>query len=347
VRKQSLPNLFHCHLSSINCHGIAVAPFMVKFAGLEIYPVPTVEFSEYVLKLQRKGILEHARRIAVVGLKPEPIFKSYGRTQKLIQYGLSIFPVIPNCPTFFSIPCHESLHDITEAIDIVQVYPDVGVDLMTVALEAVQQHAKVFWVEDHQAPEAVRKVLAEAQIYLVEFASLEREYREQCFPQRPRELPLKTVVCLRVSERMTRNPVTVKSKERISDALAKMKEGHFRHLPVIDDSERLAGMLSDRDLRLIYPSSAVSSCEQIMEQLASSTVEQAAVSSPVAVSYDAPLEEAARLMLHWHVGALPVISGDSHLVGIITYTDLLEEFLARSNPVIANGHVQMFSTASP
>jgi acetoin utilization protein AcuB len=43
------------------------------------------------------------------------------------------------------------------------------------------------------------------------------------------------------------------------------------------------------------------------------------------------LEEAAILMLRWEVGALPVISGDSHLVGILSYSDLLKELLARSN----------------
>ncbi len=44
---------------------------------------------------------------------------------------------------------------------------------------------------------------------------------------------------------------------------------------------------------------------------------------------DASLEEAAELMLRWEVGALPVVAGDAYLIGIITYSDLLREFVAR------------------
>ncbi len=132
---------------------------------------------------------------------------------------------------------------------------------------------------------------------------------------------------------MTRNPTTVKRNERIRDALGKMKNGHFRHLPIVDDNNNLIGMLSDRDLRLIHPSSAFVPDEKIIEQLAAFTVEQAGVFHPVAVLHDETLEEVAELMLRWEISALPVVA-NARLVGIITYSDMLREFLARkqSNP---------------
>jgi CBS domain-containing membrane protein len=290
-----------------------------------------IESSEYILKRQRKEILEQAIRIAIVGLRAEPIFKSYGRTQKLIAYGLSILPVIPKCESFLGIPCYECLHNIMGDVDIVQIYPDPSFDLVSLALEAIGKGAKVFWVEDHEAPEPVRRVLTEAKIYLVEFESLEREYRKHCLPPPAGSPAPKARPSLRVSERMTRNPVTVKASETMSDAIKKMKQGHFRRLPFVNDAGQLIGMLSDRDLRLIYPSSGFVPYQQIVEQLAAITVEQAAIFSPVAVLHDATLEGGATLILRWEIRALPVISGDSHLVGIVTYADLLEEFLARSN----------------
>jgi len=58
------------------------------------------ESSEYLLKRQRKEILENLGRVAVVGLRNEPIFKSYGLTEKLIDYGVKILPVIPNAKVF-------------------------------------------------------------------------------------------------------------------------------------------------------------------------------------------------------------------------------------------------------
>ena len=127
---------------------------------------------------------------------------------------------------------------------------------------------------------------------------------------------------------MTRNPITVKRNETIRDALGKMKNGHFRHLPIIDDNNNLIGMLSDRALRLIHPSSAFVPYEKLIEQLAALTVEQAGVFNPVAVLHDAPREEAVELMLRWESGALPVVA-NARLVGIMTYSDMLRKFLDR------------------
>ena len=295
------------------------------------------ESSRYLVERQRKEILERARRIAIVGLRPEPIFKSYGRTEKLIEYGLTILPVIPRCESILGISCYHRLQDIAGEIDVVQVYPDPGLDLIDVASEAIRKGAKAFWLEDNEAPKAVRNLLAESKIYLIEDESLESEYRKHCIPPPCPSLATKDKPSSRVSERMTRNPVTAKAQDSIRDAIEKMQKGHFRHLPVVDDKERLIGMLSDRDLRLIRPSSAFVSYEQMLEQLTTTTVEQAAVFSPLAVLHDAPLEEAAILMLRWEVGALPVISGDAHLVGILSYSDLLKELLARSNSASLTG----------
>jgi len=58
-------------------------------------------------------------------------------------------------------------------------------------------------------------------------------------------------------------------------------------------------------------------------------VRQAAVLNPVVIGPDVSLEEATKLILHWEVGALPVVNKEGVLVGIVTYADLLREFLAR------------------
>jgi acetoin utilization protein AcuB len=89
-----------------------------------------------------------------------------------------------------------------------------------------------------------------------------------------------------------------------------MDHGHFRHLPVVDEHEKLIGMLSDRDIRLIRPSLAFTSKEEAAVQLWSISVQQAAVFDPISVKPDSSLREAAELMLRWHVGGLPVV--DDH-----------------------------------
>jgi CBS domain-containing protein len=88
-------------------------------------------------------------------------------------------------------------------------------------------------------------------------------------------------------------------------------------------------MLSDRDIRLIRPSLAFVTREEAEQQIWSAYVKQAAVFDPVTVGPDISLERAAETMLRWEIGALPVVKDGGTLVGIITYTDLLREFVAR------------------
>ena len=291
-------------------------------------PMVEIETSKYVLKRQRKEILENLGRVAVVGLRTEPIFKSYGLTQKLIEYGVTILPVMSRCDRILGVACYDQLRAIPGAVDVVQIYPHSGLDLSLVAQDAIEKGAKVFWIEDDEAPEPVRKLLTEARVYVVEYESLEREYWKHHFTSCTEADSKKPAV--RVSERMTRCPVTLKPRDSIQDALTKMKKGHFRHLPVVNEYGQLVGMFSDRDLRLVYPSSVYTPIDSAMDQFKSLVVEQAAVFNSVSVLHDATLGEAAELMLRWEVGALPVIAFDSRLVGIITYSDLLKELLTRS-----------------
>jgi CBS domain-containing protein len=46
---------------------------------------------------------------------------------------------------------------------------------------------------------------------------------------------------------MTRNPQTISAEATVEEALQRMLDGGFRHLPVVDD-DRMAGMISMRDL---------------------------------------------------------------------------------------------------
>ncbi|MGC9071229.1 MAG: CBS domain-containing protein [Acidilobus sp.] len=47
---------------------------------------------------------------------------------------------------------------------------------------------------------------------------------------------------------MTKTPITVKSSEPLSRALELMSEKKIRHLPIVDESNRLVGILTARDV---------------------------------------------------------------------------------------------------
>jgi CBS domain-containing protein len=53
---------------------------------------------------------------------------------------------------------------------------------------------------------------------------------------------------VRLSEVMTKNPDTLRPEDTAHDALQRMSQRGYRHLPVVDDSNRVVGMVSIRDI---------------------------------------------------------------------------------------------------
>ncbi|HMP07622.1 MAG TPA: CBS domain-containing protein [Lacipirellulaceae bacterium] len=51
-----------------------------------------------------------------------------------------------------------------------------------------------------------------------------------------------------VSELMTVNPATLRMRDKIAFALHRMNVGGFRHIPILDDDDKLVGVISIRDI---------------------------------------------------------------------------------------------------
>ena len=287
----------------------------------------------YLLRRQRKLILENCRRVAVVGVDCDPDSPSFVSIEKLLGLGLEIIPVVPERESLLGVRCYQRLRDVPGKIDIVQVYPNEKIDFVGLAREAVEKKVTAFWIEGGvAASQEVEKILSGGKIQLVEYENLETEYIKH-IPMAVTSTPLRRDrKAAKVRERMTREPATAKPEDGIQEAIWKMERGRFRHLPVVDENGKLIGMLSDRDIRLIRPSLAFVGKEDAMVQLWSLSVQQAAVFDPIKVKPDTALKEAAELMLRWHVGGLPVVDEHEKLVGMITYTDLLREFVGREEP---------------
>jgi acetoin utilization protein AcuB len=116
---------------------------------------------------------------------------------------------------------------------------------------------------------------------------------------------------MRVADVMTHKVETVLPAESAAEAQARMQQGGFRHLVVVD-REQVVGVLSDRDLR---------SAERRLgrdlpvAELMSRTV--------VTVTPNTSVGEAANLMRLGSINCLPVVQ-QGELVGIVTSGDLLE-----------------------
>jgi acetoin utilization protein AcuB len=121
---------------------------------------------------------------------------------------------------------------------------------------------------------------------------------------------------------MTHDPITIRPESDPLAAVALLKSGDFRRLPVVDSEGRLVGIVVRNDLE-IFLSRATS--PGIMKR--QHRVDQVMSQNVTTVSPDCPLEEAATLMVDRKIGSLPV-EQDGHVVGIITETDIFKQFAA-------------------
>ncbi len=126
---------------------------------------------------------------------------------------------------------------------------------------------------------------------------------------------------------MAKKLLTVDANTSVAEAWRTMQRKRIRHLPV-QDREKLVGIVSDRDVRLAFPAPAadmeVGERRALWERLRVWQIMNRVV---VTVAPDSLMERAARALLRYRIGGLPVLS-DGRLVGIITETDFLRAFVA-------------------
>ncbi len=140
-----------------------------------------------------------------------------------------------------------------------------------------------------------------------------------------------------VKDRMTLNPLTISPGMPVAEALSFMRQHKIRRLPVVDKKEHLVGIISEKDLLYASPSPATSlSVYEVGYLLSKLQVKEIMTKKVITISSEAPLEEAARVMVDHTIGGLPVMDGKK-LVGIITETDIfkatLEMLGARENGI--------------
>jgi acetoin utilization protein AcuB len=129
-----------------------------------------------------------------------------------------------------------------------------------------------------------------------------------------------------VDKWMTRDVITVPPQEKIIDAFELMQGRGIRHLPVVEDGE-LKGLVTDRDIRLALIPSPLSTPEDRMFHLgALERVDEIMATDLITVEPTTTIEEAAKLMAQYKIGAVPVV-GQGKLVGILTETDILSVFI--------------------
>lgn len=127
----------------------------------------------------------------------------------------------------------------------------------------------------------------------------------------------------KVTDYMTRKVVSVSPDTGVRVAFFKMKENHIRHLPVVDDDDKLIGIVSDRELRRpdwVDESPDIAHTYYLNDEISVGNVMITNVH--VIHTYDT-LRKAVKLLLDNKIGAAPVLDKTDALVGMLSAVDLL------------------------
>ncbi len=137
---------------------------------------------------------------------------------------------------------------------------------------------------------------------------------------------------LRVADVMTEGVVVARPDDRLIDAALTMTRNGVRHLPVVNGADQVIGMLSDRDLRAAVGDPLRT---KVPHGLSPHDPGQARVSSamtpvPRTLTPDDPLSAAVSALLDERFGAFPVVDFEDHLVGMVSYVDVLAALAERA-----------------
>jgi len=113
----------------------------------------------------------------------------------------------------------------------------------------------------------------------------------------------------RAENGMILNPISITKDKTVADAMALMAEFKIGGIPVVDNENRLVGIVTNRDLR--FERDLDKKIDLVMTK-----------DNLVTTRQTTDLEAAAEILQQYKIEKLPVVDSNNKLVGLITYKDI-------------------------
>lgn len=147
-----------------------------------------------------------------------------------------------------------------------------------------------------------------------------------------------------VADAMSRDPIVVRPETPLNEAIQIIAERRISGLPVVDDAGQLVGIISETDLMwqetgvdpppyIMFLDSVIylknpAQYERDLHKALGQTVGEVMSPSPITISPDKPLKEAAQLMHEREIRRLPVLDAQGQVIGILTRGDIIRAMAA-------------------
>lgn len=142
---------------------------------------------------------------------------------------------------------------------------------------------------------------------------------------------------------MTAPAILIRQNENVKTALDLLARHNISGLPVVDEQEKVVGIISGSDIlhysqqKKVIPKASssfwvspyaetddIASVRNGFELLHRTIVEKVMTKKVYTVSEDTPTSEVAKLMINRAINRVPVVSQDGKLRGIISRADLVK-----------------------
>ncbi len=117
---------------------------------------------------------------------------------------------------------------------------------------------------------------------------------------------------MKVREAIHSATPALQTSDPVEKALGLLMEYHVRHLPVVDEGGRLAGVIAEE--RLMDAEGPESSIESLL------------IGRPVSVPPDAHIFDAARTMVEHDLSTMPVADSEGQYLGLLRRHDIFDQF---------------------
>ncbi len=107
------------------------------------------------------------------------------------------------------------------------------------------------------------------------------------------------------------DPITLHPDNNIGDAMRLMKENKIGGIPVVDNNKKLAGIITNRDLR--FENDRTRKVGEVMTK-----------ENLIIAPEGTDLSKAEKILQQYKIEKLPVVAQDGTLIGLITYRDILQ-----------------------
>ncbi len=150
-----------------------------------------------------------------------------------------------------------------------------------------------------------------------------------------------------VADIMSRDPVTVRPETPLKVAIQILAERKFSGLPVVDDNNRVIGVISETDLMWqetgVTPPAYVKLLDMViylenptqydrdLHKALGQTVGDVMTYNAVTITADKTSREAAKLMHDRKIHRLPVLNDAGDLIGILTRGDIVQAMATESD----------------